>query len=99
LFLAPPTPDTSDEEAIQVCLLRLVQNVLGNDPEKMPMSPIDDYTYLDEPEARKIAYAIKLVFGVEFAWEIIVADMRVSRLSKRVSSLLIYYEQYDLLFI
>ncbi|CAO3642246.1 unnamed protein product [Mucor hiemalis] len=83
-IVAPPTPDISDENAIQVCLLRLVQNALGNDPEKMPMSPIDDYTYLNETSAKKIAYAIKVIFGVEFAWEVIVADTRVNRLSKRV---------------
>lgn len=84
-ILAPPMPDRDDQDAIQVLLLRLVQNVLDNDPIKMPMSPIDDYTYLDEQTAKKVAHVIKLVFGVEFAWEVIVADTRVSRLSKRVS--------------
>lgn len=84
-ILAPPMPDRDDQDAIQVLLLRLVQNVLDNDPIKMPMSPIDDYTYLDEQRAKKVAHAIKLVFGVEFAWEVIVADTRVSRLSTRVS--------------
>jgi phosphatidylethanolamine N-methyltransferase len=55
------------------------------------MSPIDDYTYLDETSAKKVAYAIKLIFGVEFAWEIIVADTRVNRLSKRVSFIYIIH--------
>lgn len=65
--------------------MRLIQSVLGNDPEKMPMSPIDNYTYLDEAHAKKIAYAIRSIFGVEFAWEVIIADTRVSQLAKRVS--------------
>ncbi|EPB92570.1 hypothetical protein HMPREF1544_00583 [Mucor circinelloides 1006PhL] len=86
-IVAPPMPDRDDQDAIQVLLLRLVQNVLDNDPIKMPMSPIDDYTYLDEQTAKKIAHVIKVVFGVEFAWEVIVADTRVSRLSKRVRSM------------
>lgn len=74
-----------------MCLLRLVQSALDNDPEKMPMSPIDNYTYLDESVAKKVAYVIRIIFGVEFAWEVIVADMRVSRLSKRVSVILSIY--------
>lgn len=48
------------------------------------MSPIDNYTYLDELSAKKLAYAIKMIFGVEFAWEVIMADTRVNRLTKRV---------------
>ncbi|KAI8642269.1 phospholipid methyltransferase-domain-containing protein [Parasitella parasitica] len=81
---APPMPDPDDEDAIQLLLLRLVQNVLDNDPVKMPMSPIDDYSYLDEHTAKKVAHVIKLVFGIEFAWEVIVADIQVSRLAKRI---------------
>jgi phosphatidylethanolamine N-methyltransferase len=84
VILAPATPDTNDEDAIQLCLLRLIQSALENDPEKMPMSPIDSYTYLDESSAKKLAYAIKIIFGVEFAWEVIVADTTVNRLTKRV---------------
>lgn len=84
-IIAPPMPDRDDEDAIQVLLLRLVQNVLDNDPVKMPMSPIDSYSYLNEQTSKKVAHVIKLVFGVEFAWEVIVADTCVSRLSKRVS--------------
>ncbi|KAG2205387.1 hypothetical protein INT47_007172 [Mucor saturninus] len=80
----PATPDINDEDAIQVCLLRLVQSALDYDPEKMPMSPIDNYTYLDETAAKKVVYVIRKVFGVEFAWEVIVNDTRVSRLTKRV---------------
>lgn len=72
-------------DAIQLCLLRLVQSVLDHDPDKMPMSPIDNYTYLDEPSAKKIAYAIRSIFGVDFAWQIILADKRVSQLAKRVN--------------
>ncbi|KAI8050087.1 phospholipid methyltransferase-domain-containing protein [Thamnidium elegans] len=80
----PSTPDINDIDAIQLCLLRLIQSALGNDPEKMPMSPIDNYTYLDGAHAKKIAHAIRSIFGVEFAWEVIIADTRVSQLAKRV---------------
>lgn len=69
-----------------MCILRLVQSALDYDPERMPMSPIDNYTYLDEDAAKKVAYIIRKTFGVEFAWEVIVADARVSRLTNRVSA-------------
>jgi phosphatidylethanolamine N-methyltransferase len=59
--------------------------MLGNSPEKIPMSPVDDYTCLDEKEAKRIAYVIKTMFGVEFAWEVVLSDSRVDRLAKRVS--------------
>ncbi|KAI8098099.1 phospholipid methyltransferase-domain-containing protein [Gilbertella persicaria] len=83
-IIAPPTPDIHDEDAIQLSLLKLIQSVLDHDPDKIPMSPIDDYAYLTEVAARKLSHVIKLMFGVEFAWEVIVADMRVSQLTKRI---------------
>lgn len=68
----------------QRTLLRIVQNALGNDPERMPVTPLDEYVGMGETEARHVAYAIQLMYGVEFAWEIVLADKCVARLSKRI---------------
>ncbi|KAI8352829.1 phospholipid methyltransferase-domain-containing protein [Choanephora cucurbitarum] len=83
-IVAPDAPNADDEDMLQLSLLRLVQAVLDHDPEKIPVSPIDDYSYLDENAAKRLSYAIKVMFGIEFAWEIIIADMRVTRLTKRI---------------
>ncbi|KAI8374871.1 phospholipid methyltransferase-domain-containing protein [Blakeslea trispora] len=83
-IVAPDAPDVNDENALQVTLLRLVQTVLDHDPDKIPVSAIDDYSCLDEGAAKRLSYAIHIMFGIEFAWEIIIADRRVSRLAKRI---------------
>lgn len=85
IYTAPPAVDPYDTDSLELCLLKLIQNMLGNSPEKIPMSPVDDYTCLDEKEAKRIAYVIKTMFGVEFAWEVVLSDSRVDRLAKRVS--------------
>lgn len=81
---APKAPNIQDKDAVQRCLLKLVQNALGNDPHRIPMTPIDEYIGMGETEARHVAYAIKLMYGVEFAWEIVLADKCIARLSKRI---------------
>lgn len=81
---APKAPSIHDKDAAQRCLLKLVQNALGNDPQRMPVTPVDEYIGVGETEARHIAYAIKLMYGVEFAWEIVLADKCVARLTKRI---------------
>ncbi|KAF7723905.1 phosphatidylethanolamine N-methyltransferase [Apophysomyces ossiformis] len=74
-----------DTNAVQLSLLKLIQNVLGNNPELMPVSPLEDYDMsMNETEARHVAYAIQLMYGVEFAWEVVLADKCVARLTKRV---------------
>ncbi|KAI9471424.1 phospholipid methyltransferase-domain-containing protein [Zychaea mexicana] len=82
---APKAPSVQDTDAVQRCMLRLIQNVLGNDPERMPVTPVDEYIGMGETEAQYIAYAIKFMYGVEFAWEIVLADKCVARLTKRIS--------------
>ncbi|KAI9271746.1 phospholipid methyltransferase-domain-containing protein [Phascolomyces articulosus] len=84
--IAPPkAPSIQNRDAVERCMLRLIQNVLGNDPERMPMTPVDEYIGMGENEAQRIAYTIKLMYGVEFAWEIVLADKCVARLTKRIN--------------
>ncbi|CAO3624925.1 unnamed protein product [Cunninghamella blakesleeana] len=83
-IVAPTRKDASDTNVVQHQLLRLVQNALDNNPEIMPVSPTDQFIGLSEMEARHIVDVIKLAYGVEFAWEVVLADGSVARLSKRV---------------
>ncbi|ORY96613.1 phospholipid methyltransferase-domain-containing protein [Syncephalastrum racemosum] len=83
-IVAPKAPSVHDKDSVQRCLLRLVQNALGNDAERMPVTPVDEYIGMGETEGRHIAYAIRLMYGVEFAWEIILGDKSVARLTRRI---------------
>ncbi|KAI9318250.1 phospholipid methyltransferase-domain-containing protein [Dichotomocladium elegans] len=83
-IVAPPAPALHDKDAVQRALLRLIQNVLGNDSERIPVTPVDEYIGMGEIEAKRVAYTIKIMFGIEFAWEIILADKTVARLTKRL---------------
>ncbi|KAI8641106.1 phospholipid methyltransferase-domain-containing protein [Parasitella parasitica] len=49
-----------------------------------PMPDPDDEDAIQLLLLRLVAHVIKLVFGIEFAWKVIVADIRVSRLAKRI---------------
>lgn len=84
-IVAPSRKDASDTNVVQHQLLRLVQNAVDNNPEIMPVSPTDQFIGLGEMEARHIVDVIKLSYGVEFAWEVVLADGSVARLTKRVS--------------
>ncbi|ORZ12271.1 phospholipid methyltransferase-domain-containing protein [Absidia repens] len=80
-----PTPkDASDTNGTQHTLLRLVQNALDNNPDIIPVSPTDVFIGLGEMEARHIVDVIKMIYGVEFAWEVVLADNTVARLTKRI---------------
>ncbi|KAI8093518.1 phospholipid methyltransferase-domain-containing protein [Halteromyces radiatus] len=83
-ILAPTPKDPNDINSMQHHLLRLVQNALDNNPETIPVSPADAFIGLGEMEARHIVDVIKLTYGVEFAWEVVLADNTVARLAKRV---------------
>ncbi|KAG0168996.1 phosphatidylethanolamine N-methyltransferase [Apophysomyces sp. BC1034] len=83
---APSSPvQVQDSNAVQLSLLKLIQNVLGNNPDLMPVSPLEDYDIsMGETEAQRVAYAIQVMYGVEFAWEVVLADKCVARLTKRI---------------
>lgn len=83
-IVAPPAPCLSDKDMVERSLLRLIQNVLAHDPQQMPVTPLDEAIGMTEAEAENIAYAIKLMFGIEFAREIVLADKSVARLYKRL---------------
>jgi phosphatidylethanolamine N-methyltransferase len=93
-IVAPETTENDQDDAMQLSLLRLVQSVLDHDPRKMPMSPVDDYL-LDVRGAKKMAYAINLMWGIEFAPEVVLADRRVSRLAKRAQVALQALSPFD----
>jgi phosphatidylethanolamine N-methyltransferase len=82
---APVTPRVIDVSTTKETLLKLVQHILGNNPEIMPASADEEYVGMGESESKHLVYCIKLLYNVEFAWEVVNTDKCVTRLSKRVS--------------
>ncbi|TFK71226.1 hypothetical protein BDN72DRAFT_476146 [Pluteus cervinus] len=55
----------------------------GSDGETEERDP-DDFTFWSEGQARRICAAIKQVFGVEYAPEVVVADANITSLANRI---------------
>ncbi|KAI7867561.1 phospholipid methyltransferase-domain-containing protein [Spinellus fusiger] len=82
--IAPTPGNVHTTESVEQALLSVVQNALGNDSDRMPELPTDTFVGITETEARRIVYAIGKMYTVEFAWEVVLFDGTVSRLSKRI---------------
>ncbi|KAI8394286.1 phospholipid methyltransferase-domain-containing protein [Radiomyces spectabilis] len=83
-IIAPSSQDAHDAKAVQRTVLKFVQNVLGNDSELMPVSSMEEFIGIGENEAKHLVRLIKLTFGVEFAWEVVLVDKTVAQLTKRI---------------
>ncbi|CAH1763642.1 9099_t:CDS:10 [Entrophospora sp. SA101] len=80
-----PTPKyMSDLPSIEQMVLTLVQKALDTDPELIPYTTQDDYVLMKEIHAKRIVYGIKMIFGIDFAWEIVAIDGNVGRLARRI---------------
>lgn len=84
VIIAPAPKEAGDTADVEKTLLRLVQNALDNNPDTIPTTPTDEFIGLGEIEAQHIVEMIRLIYGVEFAWEVILVDNTVARLTKRV---------------
>ena len=52
------------------------------DEDSTPAS--DDFRFWSEKQAKRISYAIKIGFGVECSYEVVLADANVSDLTRRI---------------
>ncbi|CAG8616623.1 10572_t:CDS:2, partial [Racocetra persica] len=84
---------SDDLHVIEQSVLTLVQRVLESDSthttnndysdSKIPNTTSDDYILMKEVHAKHIVYGIKMMFGVDFAWEVVSVDGNVGRLAQR----------------
>lgn len=80
----------SDElirRSIESTLLPIVQNCFDQDPEIAPHSPSESFGTRVERDgkfARRVVYAIQMMFGIEFAPEVVKADGNVRNLAWRI---------------
>ncbi|CAG8481815.1 5290_t:CDS:10 [Gigaspora margarita] len=84
---------SDDLHVIEQTVLTLVQRALESDSihttnndyseSKIPRTTSDDYILMKEIHAKRIVYGIKIMFGVDFAWEVVSVDGNVGRLAQR----------------
>ncbi|KAL2286177.1 hypothetical protein FJTKL_07011 [Diaporthe vaccinii] len=79
--------EEEDEQAIEAALLPVVRNCLDRDNDIAP-STVDErfgsHVERDSKYAKRVVYAIRNMFGIEFAPAVVPADGNVRRLAWRV---------------
>ena len=82
-----PQAQTLIRANIEKALLPIVQNCFDRDPEIAPSSPQEVFGGLVERDgrfAKRAVYAVKEMFGIEFAPEVIKADGKIENLAWRI---------------
>lgn len=91
--IRPDLPSTSSEKevvirsTIEKTLLPVVQNCFERDPDIAPSTPQEAFGGLVERDgkfAKRVVYAVKEMFGIEFAPEVVKADGKVENLAWRI---------------
>ncbi|CAG8506760.1 3796_t:CDS:2 [Racocetra fulgida] len=104
MTISQPFEIADDLHVIEQSVLTLVQRVLDSDSthttnndysdskiSKIPNTTSDDYILMKEIHAKHIVYGIKMMFGIDFAWEVVSVDGNVGRLAQRVCILFIHF--------
>ncbi|KAI8633316.1 phosphatidylethanolamine N-methyltransferase [Xylariaceae sp. FL1651] len=82
-----PESQTIYQKAIESALLPVVQNCLDRDPDIAPSKPTEpwgNHVKRDGKYAKRIVYAIRQMFGIEFAPAVVPADGNVKNLAWRI---------------
>lgn len=77
------------EQAVESALLPIVQNCLDRNPDIAPNEmdePFGGHVERDGKYARRVVYAIREMFGIEFAPAVVAADGNVRKLAWRISN-------------
>ncbi|KAM7204447.1 phosphatidylethanolamine N-methyltransferase [Naviculisporaceae sp. PSN 640] len=80
-------PRVVKESDVEAALLPVVRNCLDRDPEIAPNTadePFGGHVERDSKYARRVVYAIRHMFGIEFAPAVVPADGNVRKLAWRI---------------
>ncbi|KFH42962.1 Phosphatidylethanolamine N-methyltransferase-like protein [Hapsidospora chrysogenum ATCC 11550] len=75
------------EKAVEQAILPVVQNCLDRDPDIAPTTvdePFGSHVERDNKYAKRVVYAIREMFGIEFAPAVVLADGNVKKLAWRI---------------
>ncbi|KAI1401561.1 phosphatidylethanolamine N-methyltransferase [Hypoxylon fuscum] len=79
--------DAAFQQSVESALLPMVQNCLDRDPEIAPSTPAEPFgshVERDGKYAKRLVYAIRQMFGIEFAPAVVPADGNVKNLAWRI---------------
>ncbi|KAG0204692.1 phosphatidylethanolamine N-methyltransferase [Mortierella sp. GBA30] len=65
-------------------ILPYVQRAFNSDEETMPCTVDERFIMIDEQIAQRIVKGIQLMYGIEFAWEVVAVDMSCLHLALRI---------------
>lgn len=75
------------EKAVEQAILPVVQNCLDRDPDIAPNTidePFGSHVERDSKYSKRVVYAIREMFGIEFAPAVVLADGNVRKLAWRI---------------
>ncbi|KAJ1968099.1 phosphatidylethanolamine N-methyltransferase, partial [Dimargaris xerosporica] len=79
--------DASDTESVETALLPYLQRCLATATPRFRLTSVEDpFIEITEPQARRIVYGIKQLFGIEFAWNVVHLDLNARRLAQRIAA-------------
>ncbi|KAF9432528.1 phosphatidylethanolamine N-methyltransferase [Entomortierella beljakovae] len=67
-------------------LLHYVQRCFSLDEDIMPRTVDETFIMIDQHIAQRIVQGILLLYGIEFAWEVVAVDMSCQRLATRIQT-------------
>ncbi|KAG0203149.1 phosphatidylethanolamine N-methyltransferase [Mortierella sp. GBA30] len=70
--------------SIGQALLPYVQRCYNMDEEVMPCTVEEKFVMINEPIAQRIVKGIHMMYGIEFAWEVVAVDMSCLHLALRI---------------
>ncbi|KAF9932021.1 phosphatidylethanolamine N-methyltransferase [Linnemannia zychae] len=84
----PNYEDTKDVsvEAINQALLPYIQRCFNQDEDTMPCTADEKFIMINQQIAQRIVKGIQLMYGIEFAWEVVAVDMSCLRLAIRIAT-------------
>ncbi|KAJ1971644.1 phosphatidylethanolamine N-methyltransferase [Dimargaris verticillata] len=79
--------NASDPESVEVALLPYLQRCLATAHPRFRLTNVEDpFIEITELQARRVVYGIKLLFGIEFAWNVVHLDLNARRLAQRIAA-------------
>lgn len=70
--------------SIGQALLPYIQRCYNSDDETMPCTVDERFIMINEAIAKRIVKGIQIMYGIEFAWEVVAADMSCLHLALRI---------------
>ncbi|KAG0348100.1 phosphatidylethanolamine N-methyltransferase [Podila humilis] len=79
-----PNYENVDVPSIGETLLEFVQRCFNNDKEVMPCTVDEMFVTINETVAKRIVKGVELMYGIDFAWEVVAVDMSCQNLARRI---------------